>query len=500
MPIPFSDYIDITSAVAGTAQVPEIDLMARIISTNQAIPGGVVRVFNNIDAIGVFFGITSPEYLRAQPYLAFISKNVKSPANIGFTLWESSPTPSTITGDVDTTDNLATLQAITTGTLNIFVNDIESAVTGIDLSGAADEDAIAVILQTDIRAAASGNTEFDTSTVVWSTDHFIFSTAVNTDYSITANSTTTLTALGWAVGVATYEVGTDGQTAVEAISESAAISNNFGSFMYTTELNAADIALVAAWNDGQNNAYQYLVGFDVQADLIAAQLLVTGLSGVGLMLRNIVSGSQFLEMLPAAILAATDYAAVDSVQNYMYQQDGSFTANVDNKAQSLLLNAIHGNYYCVNQKNGALLEFFQQGFLQGTSSDAQDMGVYSNEQWLKASIGAAFMNAFLGLSFIPANETGRGTMIGIAQDTIDDALNNGTISVGKLLDTTQKLVIGQLTGDDLAWMQVQNAGYWLDAEIVSYIEDTLTKFRCEYTLIYSKNDVIRTVSGSNILI
>jgi len=501
MPIPFSNYIDIDSAVAGAAVIPDIDLMARIVTKNQDLPGGVVRVFNDLDDIADFFGTASQEYLMALPYFTFQSKNVTTPANISYVLWEDSPTPSTITGDEATTDDLATLQAITAGSLEIVVNNVVSNPTTIDLSGAVDEDAMAVILQADIRAAAAGTTEFDTSTVVWSVDHFIFSTDVNTDYSITSVTTSTITAIGWDLtSAAIYEVGSDGQTAVEAISESIEISNNLGSFMYTEELDAATIKLVAEWNATQKNAYQYYVGFDTKSALAAAQDQVKDIGGIGLMIRNLVSGYKYLEMLPAAIMSATDYDAEDAVQNFMYQIHSGFIANVDNKVDADFYNGINSNYYGVTQKNGANISFFQKGYLQGTATDAQDMGVYANEQWLKASLGVDFMAAFLLLAYVPADQEGNAIMLSQAQNTIGGALDNGVISVGKILSDEQKLVIKQLSNSSIAWLQVQTSGYWITAEVVSEIVDSITEFSVEYTLIYSKNDVIRSVVGKNILI
>ena len=501
MPIPFSNYIDIVSAVAGEAPIPDIDLMARIVTKNQLLPGGVVRVFSSLDAVGAFFGTQSQEYELAQPYYTFISKNVTTPRNISFVLWEESPTPSTITGDPATTDDFATLNAIDNGVLSIEVNDVVSNPTGIDLTGASDMNDIATILQTDIRAAAPGTTEFDTSTVVWNTDHFVFSTNVNDDYSISATTTALLTGIGWdPTSDAIYEVGTDGQTAVEAISESAEISNNFGSFMYTEDLDPADIKLVAEWNKSQNNTYQYYVGFDDKSSLAAAQAQVDGIGGVGLMLRNIIDGYKYLEMLPAAILAATDYDAENSVQNFMYQQHSGFVANVDNATDAAFYDAIQGNYYGETQKNGAGISFFQRGFLQGGTVDARDMGVYGNEQWLKASLGVDFMNVFLLLAYVPANDEGAATMLNAAQETIDKALSNGTFLPGKELDSAQQLTIKQISGSDTAYLQVQTAGYWITTEVKSEVVDSVTQFFVEYTLIYSKNDSIRRVSGRNILI
>ncbi|OYW78788.1 MAG: hypothetical protein B7Z19_06545, partial [Polynucleobacter sp. 32-46-5] len=85
---------------------------------------------------------------------------------------------------------------------------------------------------------------------------------------------------------------------------------------------------------------------------------------------------------------------------------------------------------------------------------------------------------------------------------IDQALVNGVISVGKPLTSAQQIYITNATGDDTAWRQVQSEGYWIDVEIVAYV-DTITgttKYKAVYVLIYSKDDVIRKVEGTDVLI
>ncbi len=68
--------------------------------------------------------------------------------------------------------------------------------------------------------------------------------------------------------------------------------------------------------------------------------------------------------------------------------------------------------------------------------------------------------------------------------------------MGKTLTTLQQAFITQETNDPLAWYQVQNNGYWLDVVIVLVGNE----YQATYTLIYSKDDVIRKVNGIHTLI
>jgi hypothetical protein len=76
------------------------------------------------------------------------------------------------------------------------------------------------------------------------------------------------------------------------------------------------------------------------------------------------------------------------------------------------------------------------------------------------------------------------------------------ISAGKSLTTVQQQYISQISGDTTAWRQVANIGYWLNVTFSSFVNPNsfLTEWQANYTLIYSKNDAIRSVQGNDVLI
>src|SRR6202041_2034582 len=113
---------------------------------------------------------------------------------------------------------------------------------------------------------------------------------------------------------------------------------------------------------------------------------------------------------------------------------------------------------------------------------------------------AALLGLLLALTQVPANNTGRGLILNQMQSIINLALLNGVISVGKTLNNTQILYITQVTGSNTAWQQVQNQGYWVNVVITSAVVSGVTTYTATYTLIYSKDDVVQSITGSNILI
>lgn len=231
-------------------------------------------------------------------------------------------------------------------------------------------------------------------------------------------------------------------------------------------------------------------------------------SSTSITMSNAASGSatesltfstlQFPEMFPMMIEAATDYTQSNAVQNYEFQQVAGLTQSVSDNKTADAYDSLYVNYYGVTQEAGAQIAFYQQGWLQGASipTNIIDMNAYVNEIWLKDAATVALMNALLTLTEIAANNSGANQISTILQTVIQQALNNGTISVGKQLNTNQKSFITTQTNDPLAWYQVQNSGYWLGV----VISQSGSIYIATYTLIYSKNDVVRKIIGTHTLI
>jgi hypothetical protein len=212
---------------------------------------------------------------------------------------------------------------------------------------------------------------------------------------------------------------------------------------------------------------------------------------------------QFPEQLPMMIEAATNYAGLNSVQNYMFQVDntGSLTPSVTSDTDATALDALFVNYYGSTQTAGTIINFYQRGAMMGQNvpSNIPDITSYVNEVWFKDAAGAAIMTLLLALSQIPANTQGEVQIIGALQGVINQAVNNGTVSVGKTLTAAQITYITAASSDNKAWYQVQNLGYWLNCVIQPNLMRP-GEYEAVYTLIYSKDDTIRYVSGTQTLI
>lgn len=499
--ISFKRYIDIVSGVGGGAAVRTRDLILRLFSNSPRVPiDGLVEMENAAD-VGTYFGLTSPEYLRAAFYFGFISKLITAPKRIAFARWADVASAARIYGST-ATRTVSQFTGITTGSFKLTLGAFTFDLTGLNFAAATTLSDIATILQTAIQAQAGGGTIWTGATVTYNATAQRFelvggtTAAAAVATAAAATGTDIRSLLGWDA-TAVFSPGVAPEEPVAAFTRSAEANDNFGSFAFVQTITAAQIAAVALQNDTYNVKFLYTVPI-VAADAATTYAALSGLSGVAVTLAPLTT--EYPELLPAAVLAATAYDRRNSVQNYMFQQ-ATLTPSVTTNAQADTMDANRVNYYGRTQTAGQFLDFYQRGVMMGLATDPVDMNVYANEMWLKDAAGAAIMGLLLSAARVPANSTGRGQLLAILQSVIERATFNGTISIGKTLITRQKLYITNLTGDEQAWQQVYRLGYWLDGTVQSFVTvDNRTEYKFVYTLIYSKDDAIRKVEGSHVLI
>jgi len=514
MAISLTRYVDIVSSVGAGNTVARRSLIGRIFDSNELIPSNSFLTFTSAADVLTYFGV-GEEYNRALAYFGWISKNGTVPQSLDYARWNDVAQAAEIYGKRSSViaGSLAVFQAITAGTFgmtiagvaNTFSVDFTTAVSlGTTLPS------VASLLQADIQAA--GGAQFATATVTYDAirGSFQFVSGVTGPATISVQAGVGGTPiagpgaqniLGWYEGsTLVVSDGNAAQTPVEAVQVSAQASNNFGSFLFIDTLSLSEVTAIASWNNTQNVMFMYLVPVTSQSDATNYEAALNAYSGTGIELSPI--AGQYVDQDAMQVFAATNYDAPNSVQNYMFQIFPGQTASVSTDADANFYDALRVNYYGVTQTAGQYLAFFQRGNLMGGTSAPIAMNVYANEVWLKDAMGSSLMTLLSSQSRVPANSTGQSQILSTLQGVIDEALNNGTISANKILTASQKAFITSTTGDDKAWYQVQNSGYWVSCQIVSYLnlQTNLTEYKAVYTLVYSKDDTINLITGQQILI
>jgi hypothetical protein len=305
--------------------------------------------------------------------------------------------------------------------------------------------------------------------------------------------------LAWQSADTVLSPGASVQTIDAALQASADISTNFGSAAFIMTLVSDEIVTAARWVDGQNVSYMLCARYAVLADGQTLYAAISGLAGTALVYAP--TAGEYDEMEPMILEASTDYTRRNATQNYMFNQF-NLTPKIVTDGQADAHDAIRGNYYGVTQTAGQQIAFYQRGLLTGDGTAPTDQNVYANECWFKDRAQSALLTALLALPKISANAAGRSQILTILQGPIQEALFNGTISVGKSLGIVQQLAVTDFTGDDKAWYQVQAIGYWVDVVISPVVnpQNGTTQYEANYTVVYSKDDTVRKVNGTHILI
>lgn len=501
MAISFTRYVDIVSGVGAAASVSQRELIGRFFTSNPLLPPDSFIEFENIEEVGTYFGTSSDEYLRAQFYFGWISKEITTPQKISFARWVDADQAAVIYGR-SATYTLSTFTSVTTGSLLLTIGATAAhTLTGINLSSAGSLTAVAGLVEDAIQAYTAGGADWTAATVTYDATRKSFNflggdAGVEVLVIGTPGAGTNLAPLlGWTTGAIVGQ-GAATETVTTALTNSATASNNFGSFLFMPTLTTDEVTEAATWNNTQNVLYQFMVPVSA-SNAAAISAAIIDLAGCAMTLSPL--SSEYPEQVPMMILAATDYDNRNSVQNYMFQIF-ALTASVSNDTDANTYDALRVNYYGVTQTAGQYIKFYQRGLLSGLPVSPIDQNTYANEQWLKDALGAAIMTLLLALSKVSANQNGRAQILAVMQDVINLAIFNGSISVGKPFTITQKLYITNATGDADAWHQVQNQGYWVDCVIETFTEDSVVRYKAVYTLIYSKDDIIRKVEGRDILI
>lgn len=501
MAINFKRYVDIVSGVGGGAGVRLRDLILRLFTSSTLVPEKTVIEMDSAADVGSYFGTSSAEYLRAVFYFGFISKLITAPKKISFSRFSPSAVAAYIYG-AKKLFSVSQFTGTTTGALKLTLGGYTADITGLNFSSATTLSNVATALQSAIQAVVAGGAAWTGATVTYNATAQRFELvgglvgACPVATAAPGSGVDVRALLGWdSTGV--FSPGMDAQEPQDALIDGEQTSDNFGSFAFIPALDATEVAAVAAQNDTYNVKFMFLLPVQA-ADAASYYAALQGFSGVGATLSPL--ATEYPELLPAAILASTDYARRNSVQNYMFQR-ATLTPSVQTNADADAMDNARVNYYGRTQTAGQFIDFYQRGVLMGLSTDPVDMNTYANEIWLKDAAGARIMELLLSLARVSANATGRAQLLAVLQGVIETATFNGTISIGKPLSVTQKLFITNQTGDPEAWQQVFRLGYWLDCVLQSYVtQDGRTEWKAVYVLIYSKDDTIRKVEGSHVLI
>lgn len=518
MPISQTKYVDIKSGAGGQAAAANKELILRVFSRNIAIEPQKVLEFESSAAALAFFGEDSQEGKLSQAYFSYLSRRNTTPKKISFYRderagGESFSWSSVLTASPEHPGDIKQLEGVTQGSFSLTIGDSTINFNGLDFSQINSLSDAALIIENAVRAgwpegSVKNNARCFIRTIEGQSGEYfnIESGDVGSPSAITVFNDTNAsegTYIGSLLGLDASQnpiftpggsSSAEGKTAFELLEESYSLNNNFGSFKFLDESDAADMIKAAQWCHDKNVRNMFILTC-TQENHANLQEQTKDYNGTALI--YVADTNDLAWVLPAAVMASTDYNRVNASPNFMYKQMAGLTPAVTSDALYKTLSPLKINFYGATQQTGAEIAFFQPGMLQGSITD---MGVYAGEVWLKDALAVTFLNHQLSVGKWPANTSGEATGEALAQSVIEQALNNGVISPGKNLTNTQKAYIASVTGLEEGWRTLQDKGYIFSGEMVSNTVNGAEVWTYEYTLLYSKGDSVRKVEGTHTLI
>jgi hypothetical protein len=164
--IPIDFFANVTPAVI-SAGGSGVNVTGLLLTTNTSIPLGAIAQFFAPSEVEAHFGSASPEYAFAKSYFLGYDGSTVKPAYLLVAQYPLAGVPAYLEGGKLAT-TLATLQAITSGTISITVNGALVTSSALNFSGATSYSGIAALVATGLGvsdASFTGSTAGDVLTV-----------------------------------------------------------------------------------------------------------------------------------------------------------------------------------------------------------------------------------------------------------------------------------------------------------------------------------------------
>ena len=446
MAIPASYIVAITPRLI-SAGGNDLEFNGLLLSKNALIPlSAPVLQFANADAVGSYFGLESDEYKAASIYFLGYNNSFAKPRHLMIARRVDAAVGAYLRGG-EYQGDLATLKAITAGTLTVEINGSDVAITAVDLSSATSFSDVATTIQT---ALAS---ELASTTCTYS--------SLTGAFTITSPSTGATQTIGYASGTLatalnlTADAGAILSQGSDALTQTANMAlikeqtQNWVSFTTLYEADQTEHLGLSAWASSQGIEYLY-VGWTAEAALLvqgstttiadkikAAEYGATALVYDNVNIATFVLGS----------IASVDWKRYQGTINYAFKKVDGVAATVTNQTDADLLNtkgvSYMGNFATRNDD----FTFFYDAQMFG---DYGYIDAFVNTVWLKNVMQVSILNGLTSNGRVPYNERGYALIRAWLQDPINRALNNGTIDPGVEMSESQKAQVYNETGKDLS--------------------------------------------------
>jgi hypothetical protein len=229
--------------------------LLNIIGKSARLPlGDRARFYSDMDAVAADFSTTDEEYIAAQLFFS----QAPRPTQLMISRRFDVDAPGELLGGVNYEVDIAEYNAIANGGFNITIDGVAETITGVDLSLAANLNAVASAIDAALDAASTG------ASCVFSGTRFIIRSG--SEGSTSTVSYTTAPGAGIDLGpllatdaasLGVISAGVDAETIAESLDNLQDFNNAWYGFSFTKELTNDELKAAAAWAEARVKIFGY---------------------------------------------------------------------------------------------------------------------------------------------------------------------------------------------------------------------------------------------------
>lgn len=459
MAIPASTIVSVTPgtlAPGGTGLL----FAGMFLTKDTNVPIGAPMSFATAEAVGDFFGTASPEYAMATVYFQGFDTSSIKPALLWFSQYNTDAVPAYLRGGAVT--DLDSVKAITSGSLSVTIDGVTASTSSLNLSSASSFSAAAALIKTALGLTGSATCSYISQHNAFVITSGTTGTASTISYAVTSAAATTL---GFTAATgAVLSQGAAAQTSYSGFLDSlVGITSNWVSLATVFEPLTADKEAIATWVAAQGTRYVY-VAWDTDSSILGTPSSYTGFGAW--LATNEVSGTipvyndYYTAAFVCGAIASLNFEETNGRTTLMFRTNSQMPAAKVTTATTYS-NLVANGYsaYCQFSVETSP-NMLANGQISGSFEWADS---YVNAIWIKMNLQASMVTLLQQQKSIPYDEAGYSLIRAAAMDTINSALNFGSIRPGVTPSSSQAAQMNAAAGTTIA-STVGTQGWYLQVK------------------------------------
>lgn len=400
--------------------------LLNIVGVSARLPiGDRIRFYSDIAGVSADFQSTDEEYKAA---LIFFSQTIR-PVDLAISRRFNVAVSGELLGGVAYSKVLTDYQAIVAGGFDIFIDGANKLVSAINLSGAANNNAVAALIQTRLQVVAAG------ATVVFDGKRFIIrsgTTGIASTVAYTTPPTTAATVdIGTllatnAAGLGLITAGSALETIQTSLDKIQDLNPSWYGVMFTKEITEQNTKDAAAWAEARIKIFGFTTSASNVLDAAVTTDIASALKAL-LYERTLYTWDNDDPYQIASVFArgfSVNFNEQNSTITLKFKQlPGTNPVDITETQRQVLV-AKNANYYTYFGDSAMLAE--------GVMASGKFFDERHGLDWLQNAIETnVFGYLFTRTTKVPQTDKGVAALLQQAEKACNEAVNNGLLAPGK---------------------------------------------------------------------